>query len=141
MTSSASTLFAIAALAAAGAVATAGPISAQDARAGQLLYETYCAACHGDSGRGEGRMAPILSVLPSDLTVLSEYNDGAFPAFDVARQIDGRDPILAHGGDMPIFGDFFDTVPMVDIAEPSGQRMMVSVPVADLIAFLEEIQS
>jgi len=117
----------------------AGPGAAQDPVAGADLYVRYCAACHGMEARGDGEMAAILTVLPADLTQLSSGNGGVFPVANVARQIDGRDPILAHGGVMPLFGDFFEGQ---DTAIPSeaGQPILTSRPVVDLIAFLEAIQ-
>ena len=86
-----------------------------------------------------GEMADILTVLPADLTRLSQANDGVFPVTDVVRQIDGRDPLLAHGGVMPLFGDFFQGD---DVAIPSqaGQPIMTSRAIADLTAFLRVIQ-
>jgi mono/diheme cytochrome c family protein len=117
----------------------AGPGAAQDAPAGADLYIRYCAACHGMEARGDGEMAAILTVLPSDLTQISAGNGGIFPVSRVAAQIDGRDPLLAHGGVMPLFGDFFEGQ---DTAIPSeaGQPILTSRPVADLVAFLAAIQ-
>ena len=118
---------------------SAGPGAAQDAPEGAALYIRYCAACHGMEARGDGEMAAILTVLPADLTQLSAGNGGVFPVARVARQIDGRDPLLAHGGVMPLFGDFFEGQ---DTAIPSeaGQPILTSRPVADLLAFLAAIQ-
>lgn len=118
------------------------PASAQEAgdpAAGAEFYATYCAACHGVTGRGDGRMAPLLTVLPTDLTQLAAGNDGRFPVFQVTRQIDGRDPLLAHGGDMPLFGMWFEGED-VAIADTTGQPIMTSRPIADLVAYLQEIQ-
>ncbi len=33
----------------------------------RALYELYCAACHGDGGRGDGALAEILPVRPADI--------------------------------------------------------------------------
>jgi mono/diheme cytochrome c family protein len=115
------------------------PGAAQDPVAGADLYVRYCAACHGMEARGEGEMAAILTVLPSDLTSLSAGNGGVFPVAQVAWQIDGRDPLLAHGGVMPLFGDFFEGQDTAIRAE-NGQTILTSRPVADLVAFLEAIQ-
>jgi mono/diheme cytochrome c family protein len=117
----------------------AGPGAAQEAEAGAHHYLRYCAACHGMEGRGDGQMAAILTILPADLTQLSAGNDGLFPAIRTARQIDGRDPLLAHGGVMPLFGDFFEGQDAAIRAE-TGQTMLTSWAIADLIAFLETIQ-
>jgi mono/diheme cytochrome c family protein len=125
-------------MAAALAVA-AGQGAAQDAASGAQLYLRYCAACHGMEGRGDGQMAAILTILPSDLTQLSAGYGGVFPTIRTARQIDGRDPLLAHGGVMPLFGDFFQGQDVALRAE-TGQTLMTSWAIADLMAFLESIQ-
>ena len=114
--------------------------AAQDAEEGAALYLTYCAACHGETAHGEGRMAPLLTVLPPDLTQLSAANGGVFPTQSVAWQIDGRDPLLAHGGEMPLFGQFFVDDASVALILPSGQRLLTSRPIADVIAYLQSIQ-
>lgn len=43
---------------------TPGPSS----RAGQAIYRTHCAACHGASGRGDGEASGLLFPKPRDLT-------------------------------------------------------------------------
>lgn len=122
------------------ALALAPPAMGQEAATGALLFRDFCAACHGASGQGDGTMAEVLTVPPADLTVLSEA--GAFPVLKVARQIDGRDPLLAHGGEMPLFGSWFEGQGAdVAMQGPGGQPVMMSRPIADLIAYLMEIQS
>ena len=116
------------------------PAAAQDAGAGAALYGDFCAVCHGPAGRGDGPMAEALTVAPPDLTMLAE--DGEFPVLRVARQIDGRDPLVAHGGEMPLYGQWFEGDGSdVAMTGPGGQPMMLSRPIADLIAYLMEIQS
>jgi hypothetical protein len=45
---------------------------------------------------------------PADLTRITEEAGGTFPAEQVYRTIDGRDPVSGHGGgDMPVWGDAF----------------------------------
>lgn len=114
-------------------------LCAQNAEDGAGLYTQFCAACHGISLRGDGPMVSALTVRPSDLTALLE--DGVFPVFEVVRQIDGRDPLLAHGGDMPIFGPWFaGDGPDVAMRGQGGQPILMSRPIADLVAFLMEEQ-
>lgn len=121
-------------------LATVAPVAAQDAIEGARLYADFCAVCHGDDLRGDGPMAPILSVPPADLTALAA--GGVFPVFDVARRIDGRDPLLAHGGEMPMFGQWFQgDGPDVGLPGPGGQPILMSRPIADLVAYLMEEQS
>lgn len=122
------------------ALAMAGAAQAQDAERGAVLFGDFCAVCHGVDARGGGVMAEVLTVAPSDLTQLGA--GAAFPILRVVRQIDGRDPVLAHGGEMPLFGMWFDgDGPDVALAGPGGQPMLVSRPIADLVAYLREVQS
>lgn len=130
---------ALATLAALTAPAAAQDAEPSDAMEGAEIFATYCAACHGLEGRGDGRMAPILTVLPPDLTQLAAGNGGVFPVAAVVFQIDGRDPVLAHGADMPLFGLFFDGFDTA-LRTETGQPMMTSKPIADLVAYLREIQ-
>lgn len=131
---------AIAALALAALLA--GGAAAQDVDAGRATFISYCAACHGTSARGDGPMAPILEVLPADLTRLAADNGGVFPWARAARRIDGRDPFLAHGGPMPIFGEFFEGEPQAwtTLKLPNGQPMMTTRAIADLLVYLESLQ-
>lgn len=117
----------------------AAPLCAQDAQEGLRLYQTFCATCHGIDAQGGGPMAATLILQPPDLTALAANNDGIFPTTRVAMRIDGRDPLVSHGSPMPVYGDYFqgnDTPMKVE----TGQPMMTSRPVADLIVFLEGIQ-
>ena len=116
------------------------PAAAQDAEAGAQLYADFCAVCHGEDGRGNGVMTDVLTVRPANLTGLQ--GAGAFPTLQVVRQIDGRDPMLAHGGEMPLFGQWFQGDGAdVAMAGPGGQPILMSRPIADLVAYLMEIQS
>ncbi|MBM7066860.1 cytochrome c [Actibacterium sp. 188UL27-1] len=119
----------------------AGPATAQsgDVAEGQALFQTYCATCHGNQARGDGPTAEMMVINPPDLTQLAAMHDGEFPVLWVARRIDGRDLIPSHGLPMPIFGSFFEGTD-VPIKVPTGQPMMVSQPLADLLVWLESIQ-
>ncbi len=113
--------------------------AAQDANNGGDLYFQYCVGCHGMEARGDGTVADVLKVKPADLTGLSARNDGVFPTILVAYRIDGRDPVIAHGGAMPIYGEFLGE-PLVATKAPSGQPLLIGQEIADLIAYLETIQ-
>lgn len=108
---------------------------------GQTIYERYCATCHGLDGTGQGPMQAVLTVLPTDLTQLTAGNDGRFPLERVVKRIDGRDPLVAHGSPMPVYGDFFDTGAGVAMKTEAGQPVMTSQPVADLVAYLRDLQA
>lgn len=86
-------------------------------------------------------MAEMLAIATPDLTGLAARNRGVFPLEAVARQIDGRDAVLAHGGDMPIFGPFLDSDRSIAFKLPSGQPMMTGLPLANVIVYLESLQT
>lgn len=47
--------------------------------AGEEMYASYCSACHGDKGKGDGPAAAAMTTAPSDLTTLSKSHNGRFP--------------------------------------------------------------
>jgi mono/diheme cytochrome c family protein len=72
---------------------------------GRALFDTYCASCHGRSGRGDGPALEKLHAQPADLTGLAKRNGGVFVAARIERIIDGRE-VKAHGSfEMPVWGD------------------------------------
>ena len=75
---------------------------------GANTYRTYCRVCHGAKAQGDGPLAESLRFRPPDLTGLARRNDGEYPVEQVAKIIDGRDPVDGFGGpDMPVWGDAF----------------------------------
>ncbi len=70
---------------------------------GAVLYRRYCASCHGLRGTGDGPVADLLVVRPTDLTRLTSSES------QLMRQIDGRSAIRAHGtAQMPVWGEVFE---------------------------------
>ncbi len=68
-------------------------------------FQRNCASCHGVAGAGDGPVGASLASPPPDLRTIARRNGGTFPTLRVARVIDGRDRIAAHGSrDMPIWG-------------------------------------
>lgn len=112
---------------------------AQEVSEGAKLFERHCATCHGIDGKGQGPMAGVLLIQPTDLTGLAASNDGALPVLRVVRRIDGRDPLVSHGSPMPVYGDFFEGDDTA-MKTASGQPLMTSRAIADLVAYLKEIQ-
>jgi mono/diheme cytochrome c family protein len=104
-----------------------------DAANGALLYQEHCAVCHGAKAKGNGPIAPVLLVQPADLTTLVARHGGVFPLERVASRIDGRDPLVSHGSDMPVYGDFFEGRDVAMKTE-AGQPLLTSQPIADLVA-------
>lgn len=110
-----------------------------DPNAGEWYFARYCGACHGENAKGDGPLQEILTVEAPDLTQLSAGNGGVFPIARVVARIDGRDPMLAHGGEMPLFGELFSFADASLKAE-TGQPIVTAQPIADLTAWLESIQ-
>ncbi|MBA3908896.1 MAG: cytochrome C [Rhodobacter sp.] len=85
----------------AACVETDEPTGAED-------YATFCAACHGPSGKGDGPAAAGLDKRPADLTRLSMRNGGVFPGTTVMAKIWGYTGLTPGAGDggspMPQFG-------------------------------------
>lgn len=121
------------------ALVAAMPAVAQDVARGARLFQENCAVCHGAGLRGDGPMAELLLVPPPDLTRIAMRYDGVFPRAGIAWRIDGRDPILSHGGDMPIFGFVFSELSEV-ITSPGGQTVLTSREVVDIVSYLESVQ-
>lgn len=117
------------------------PAQEADPEAGQGIFWTYCWQCHGSEARGDGPMAEMLAIETPDLTRLAARNGGTFPTGDVAMKIDGRAALLAHGGDMPIFGPVLQGDRSVAMRLPDGQPMLASRPLADLVVYLETLQT
>ncbi len=84
-------------------------------------------------------MASVLILQPTDLTALTNKNDGTFPLARVVMRIDGRDPLVSHGSPMPLFGQFFEGS-NIALRAPSGQPILTSQPVADLVAYIAGLQ-
>ena len=91
---------------------------------GAATFATHCAACHGQSGEGDGPVAATLRVPVPNLRTLTQRS-GQFPAEWVASKIDGRALPSAHGERaMPVWGPVFDTTGQLFVgAEDSEQRI------------------
>lgn len=111
-----------------------------DTANGEALFVEFCAPCHGTMAKGDGPMHKVLTVPPPDLTALAAGNGGVFPVFRIVRQIDGRDPNLSHGGEMPLFGEIFD-FPDAAIAAETGQPIVTAQSIVDIVGWLETIQN
>lgn len=104
---------------------------------GEEIFLKYCSVCHGESGRGDGPVAPGLVTMPPDLTTISRRYDG-FPAMRVRDTIDGRGVrIDAHGTrTMPVWGYEFWIEEGGDVV---AQREMRKV-IAKLVDYIRSIQ-
>ena len=111
---------------------------AQDVENGTNIYDDQCAVCHGADARGKGPLAPALILQPPSLRDLTQRYEG-FPTVRVVMRIDGSDPLVSHGSPMPIYGPFFEEKDAI-LKSESGQPIMTSQPIADLVAYLKHIQ-
>ena len=92
---------------------------------GQVLFEHYCAVCHGKDARGTGPAADALKKTPADLTQITRKNDGRFPEVHVMRVIKGDDTVGAHGSrDMPIWGELFTSLSSKESTELRVNALM-----------------
>jgi hypothetical protein len=58
----------------------------------------------------------------------------------MVRRIDGRDPLVSHGSPMPVYGHFFEGR-QSSVKTKSGQPVLASKPIIDLIAYIETLQA
>jgi mono/diheme cytochrome c family protein len=79
---------------------------------GAKLFHSYCAACHGQDGKGGGPAASALNTRPPDLTALAKNNGGKFPENHVLLVLSSSESETpVHGSkDMPIWGPIFRTM-------------------------------
>jgi len=102
---------------------------------GRATYLQYCASCHGLTADGDGPVAPSLSIPPANLRRLGERYGNPLPEDQIARFIDGRADVRAHGPrDMPVWGFRF-------YPEARGSERAVGNRIADLVAYLQSIQT
>ena len=73
---------------------------------GREMFTSYCAPCHGKSGKGDGPAASALNPKPADLTQFTKKHGGtAFPLKDFEDKVSGMAMSPAHGNtDMPVWG-------------------------------------
>ncbi|WP_299754486.1 cytochrome c [uncultured Boseongicola sp.] len=121
------------------AIFLASTASAQDVAQGRDVFQNHCATCHGTGARGDGPMADVLSVVPTDLTALAASNGGEFPTARVVRRVDGQREVLAHGGPMPLWGMILDG-PAAVIVAPDGAEIVAPEAIVDVAAWLATVQ-
>ncbi len=92
-------------------VATQPPRPRPDYNSGEYLYRTFCASCHGESGRGDGPVADLLRRPAPDLTAIAARAGGTFPRDTIVAVVDGRTAVASHGPrEMPVWGDVLRVV-------------------------------
>jgi len=108
------------------------------ASGGEAMYRDYCGSCHGFDAKGNGPLVTVLTVHPTDLTQLSKKNHGVFPALRLAKIIDGRETVRAHGTpEMPVWGHQFT---LQEKGAMGTEKAAVSGRIHAVIAYLKSIQ-
>jgi mono/diheme cytochrome c family protein len=111
--------------------------AARDVTEGRVLYGRYCASCHGVAGDGRGPVASALVRNPADLRRLGERHGTPLPVDRLARLIDGRDAVTAHGPrEMPVWGERF----AAPEPEASGRTPAVDARIRRILDYLATIQ-
>jgi mono/diheme cytochrome c family protein len=83
---------------------SAKPTSSAD---GPQMFQSYCAACHGKTGKGDGPAAAALKTKPADLTTVAKRHGGTFSNKDFEDKVNGV-AVAAHGStEMPVWGPIF----------------------------------
>ncbi len=111
-----------------------GSARADDVAKGRAIFLHYCASCHGISGEGNGPLAPILTTPPANLRLLYQRYGNPLPEDQIAKFIDGRAAVKAHGPrDMPVWGEH--------LYAETGTREQVNKMIDQLVAYLQSIQT
>lgn len=81
------------------------PVQHTSPASGKIMYDSYCAVCHGVDGRGNGPAAPALKQPATDLTLMAKQNGGKFPGAHIYAVLQFGTETSAHGSkDMPVWG-------------------------------------
>jgi mono/diheme cytochrome c family protein len=111
------------------------PAQPTSAASGEEMYKSYCAACHGPQGKGNGPAASEFKTPPPDLTMLAKRNNGKFPDARVRTILQNGAEAPAHGSaDMPVWGPVFSAV-------SQNKPQIVSLRISNLASYLESIQT
>ena len=101
-------------------------------------YMTFCADCHGHSGKGDGPAAAGMTPKPVDITRLAATNGGKFNKLGAMQHITGY-TMGRSESPMPVFGDQLDgrTV-MYDAGD--GKPVATSARLVQLVEYVERMQ-
>lgn len=106
-------------------------------KVGGELFQQHCATCHGATAVGDGPTATALVTKPADLTKIAARRGGRFPEADIARFIDGRFDLPAHGSrEMPVWGARFGA----PISEGTSHDEVVRGKLLALVEYLKTLQ-
>lgn len=102
---------------------------------GSEMFATYCSACHGVKGQGNGPAAPAFNKRPTDLTLLAESHGGKFPRMLVSSTLQQGPKASANGSaGMPIL---YDTFRHLDSMNQGAARLRIN----NLTDYIESLQA
>ena len=118
---------------------------------GGELYASYCAACHGAEGKGDGPVAGNLKREAPDLTTLSQRSGNESPTQWVERNIRNEAGPESHGTvAMPLWGPIFGEMTGLDQQSRDKRRVLVGseatspsladLRVTNLVGHIESLQ-
>jgi mono/diheme cytochrome c family protein len=101
---------------------------------GKAMYASYCATCHGIDGKGNGLRSSSLKRTPSDLTLLSRKNGGAYPSARVVAVIGHGTSVSGHDKTgMPVWAPTLDTM-------DQNNKLETPLRISNLSKYLETLQ-
>ena len=104
---------------------------------GKKLFLTYCVSCHGAEANGDGPVAAVLLIKPADLTMIAKRRSANVSWGEIAKFIDGRTELPAHGRrEMPVWGRRFNE----EVADTSTKEEITRGDLAALVSYLKSIQ-
>ena len=110
-------------------------VQQSDPSSGKAMFTSYCAACHGASGKGDGPAASEMKAAPTDLTQLAKKNDGKYPADHVRAILDFGAKAPAHGSnDMPVWGTLFHALDQND-------PIKTNLRIQNLVDYIKTLQA
>ncbi|MFY9673536.1 MAG: cytochrome c [Terriglobales bacterium] len=110
------------------------PAAMTSPASGKEMFVSYCAACHGKNGKGDGPAAAALKQPPADLTMLAKRNGGKYPSDLVTSVLRGQARLAAHGDqDMPVWGPVFWHM-------SQGKEEQVTLRIANLNRYVQSLQ-
>jgi mono/diheme cytochrome c family protein len=105
---------------------------------GEALYRRYCASCHGLNGEGDGVVAEVMTLTPTNLTTLAQKAGGKYDLRQTMSAIDGGRTIRAHGESaMPVWGEVFEEE-LKDAAHAKRTALLQVRAIAEYIRTLQK---
>jgi mono/diheme cytochrome c family protein len=107
---------------------------------GKREFESKCAVCHGNDGKGNGPYAEQLKRALPDLTTLAQRNGGVFPVSRTFDNIEGAGK--GHGTRaMPVWGLDYSIQATESLPDlPYNQAVYVRTRIMALLEYLNQLQ-